>query len=501
MPDSSTGTSARRAGRWLALAGALVGFAFLAKMLQAFLVLPAFVLVYLLFSKASLGRRISHLVVAFTTKVVAGGWWVLIVSLWPASSRPYIGGSQNNSVLELALGYNGFGRLTGDETGSVGGGGGWGTTGLTRLFNSEIGGQISWLLPAALVLGVATLWFARHDRLVRAATWLWLGWLVITGLVFSLMAGIFHAYYTVALAPAIAALVGIGAVQVWKVRDQLAARVVLAGTVLVTGIWSYILLDRTADFATWLRPVVLGGGVALAALLVVIDRVGRRTVIALAAASLVVGLAGPAAYAVQTASTGHTGSIPTAGPSTGGMGGPGGGQPGGGMGGFGGNRTGMPPQQPSTGNTTSNSTGSSTGSATGGMTGGPGGAGGGGGLLDATTPSSAILTKLTADASSYRWVAATVGANNAAGYQLASGLSVMPIGGFNGSDPSPTLAQFEAWVNSGRIHWFIASGSGSGGGMSPGGNTASAITQWVEKNFTATTVDGVTMYDLSGGTQ
>ena len=138
--------------------------------------------------------------------------------LWPASSRPYIGGSQTNSILELTLGYNGFGRLTGNETGSVGGGGAggggmWGATGILRLFDTEIGGQVAWLLPAALIL-------LRRRPVVhprpRAPTdprraGVWGGWLLVTGLTFSFMAGIFHAYYTVALAPAIAALVGIGA--------------------------------------------------------------------------------------------------------------------------------------------------------------------------------------------------------------------------------------------------------------------------------------------------
>ena len=129
--------------RWLALGGALVGLAFLAKMLQAFLVLPALVLAYLLFAQTSWGKRIGHLLVAFGAMLLAGGWWVAIVALWPASSRPYIGGSQDNSILELTLGYNGLGRLSGNETGSVGGGaggGGWGSTGLLRLFDSEIGG-------------------------------------------------------------------------------------------------------------------------------------------------------------------------------------------------------------------------------------------------------------------------------------------------------------------------------------------------------------------------
>ena len=156
--------------RWLALGGALVGLAFLTKMLQAFLVLPALALAYLLFAHTSWGKRLGHLLVAFGSMLLAGGWWIAIVELWPASSRPYIGGSQDNSILELTLGYNGLGRLSGNETGSVGGGaggGGWGETGLFRLFNSEIGGQIAWLLPAALVLGAAALWFGRRDS--RAA--------------------------------------------------------------------------------------------------------------------------------------------------------------------------------------------------------------------------------------------------------------------------------------------------------------------------------------------
>ena len=128
--EASTSSTARSGStgrwgpvRWLALGGALVGLAFLTKMLQAFLVLPALALVYLLFARTPWGKRVVHLLVAFGSMLLAGGWWVAIVALWPAASRPYIGGSQDNSILELTLGYNGFGRLTGDEVGSVGGGG------------------------------------------------------------------------------------------------------------------------------------------------------------------------------------------------------------------------------------------------------------------------------------------------------------------------------------------------------------------------------------------
>src|SRR3954468_955106 len=123
--------------RWLALGGALVGFAFLTKMLQAFVVLPALALVYLLAAHTPIGRRLGHLLVAFGSMILAAGWWVAVVELWPASSRPYIGGSQNNSILELTLGYNGLGRITGEEAGSVGGGGGWGSTGILRMLGSE----------------------------------------------------------------------------------------------------------------------------------------------------------------------------------------------------------------------------------------------------------------------------------------------------------------------------------------------------------------------------
>src|SRR4051812_48626806 len=101
------------------------------------------------------GTAAADLALAAVALVVSAGWWVLVVELWPAADRPYIGGSQDNSVLELVFGYDGFGRLTGDEVGSVGGGaggvsGGWGETGLTRLLGAEFGGQASWLLPAAL---------------------------------------------------------------------------------------------------------------------------------------------------------------------------------------------------------------------------------------------------------------------------------------------------------------------------------------------------------------
>ncbi|MFT3874298.1 MAG: glycosyltransferase family 39 protein [Nocardioides sp.] len=504
-----------RALRWLMIAGALVGLAFLAKMLQAFLVLPGLVVAYAIFAHGPWRRRVGHLVAAFLAMVVAGGWWIAIVELWPASSRPYIGGSQHNSILELALGYNGFGRLTGDETGSVGGSGGWGETGLLRLLDSDNGGQIGWLLPAAVLLGAGSLWLARRDRTLLAGLTVWLGWLLVTGLTFSLMAGIFHPYYSVALAPAIAATLGIGGFVAWRERQRPIARALLSSTIAVAAITAFVLLARSADWLPWLRYGVLGVGLIVAIGLVRVDLLSTRARGVVAAAALITALAGPTAYSLQTASTGHTGSLPSAGPtvsqSFGRGGGPGGG-PGGGAGGMPGNTAGSPPGgtgtgggtagQPSTGSAQANGAPTNRASTGQGGAGGPGAGGdggggpsGAGGLLDTSTPGSELTALLSADASSYTWVAAAVGSQTAAGYQLATEAPVMAIGGFNGSDPSPTLAEFQAYVAAGKIHYFIA-GSGFGGQMG-GSNNSSQIASWVEENFTAQTVDGVTVYDLT----
>ena len=152
--------------KWLVLAGALVGFGFITKMMQAFLVLPVLAVVYLLAAPTGWWRRVWQTVVMGLSVVVAGGWWVAIVALTPASDRPYVGGSQDNSILNLIFGYNGFGRLSGNESGSVGGGNlagrtgagsMWGPTGWTRLFNGSFGNMMSWLLPGALIMGAVLL--------------------------------------------------------------------------------------------------------------------------------------------------------------------------------------------------------------------------------------------------------------------------------------------------------------------------------------------------------
>ncbi|MCU1491950.1 MAG: glycosyl transferase [Acidimicrobiaceae bacterium] len=211
--------------RWLCLAMALVGTGFTTKMMQAFLVVPALGLVYLFAGPPRLARRIGQLAISAVVLLIAAGWWVAAVELTPASDRPYIGGSQNNNLFNLIFGYNGLGRVTGSETGSSANQ--WGPTGWDRLFLPSFGSQISWLIPGALVLMAATFWFTRRgkrtDR-IRASMILWGGWLLVTGLLLSYAKGIIHPYYTVALAPAIGALVGIGAVIAWRNRASIVGR-------------------------------------------------------------------------------------------------------------------------------------------------------------------------------------------------------------------------------------------------------------------------------------
>ncbi len=409
-----------------------------------------------------------------------------------------------------------------------------------RLFGAEFGGQISWLLPAALITLAAMLWWtrraARSDK-TRAAALLWGGWVLVTGLVFSYMAGIIHPYYMVALAPGIAALIGIGAAAAWRTRlgpGNRAARVVTAAAVVMTAVWSYVLLDRTPDWLPWLRWLVLVGGVAGGGAVLVSPwlaglartagwRRGRNALFLVPAGlAMVAGLAGPAAYALDTINSAHTGAIPSAGPQTDGFGGPGGfaGRPGGfagrgfSRGGFPGGRAG----QFGSGSSGSGQAGTGTGGIPG-AAGSPGasgngnfpgpaggfpgrgagafdgrGAGGfGGGLGGSTQVSSALVKLLEQDASRYKWVAATEGSEAAAPIELATGDAVMAIGGFNGTDPWPTLKVFEELVAKHEVHYYVGQGSESFGG----GQGSSAIASWVAAHFAKQTVGGQTVYDLT----
>ncbi|MFE3193789.1 glycosyltransferase family 39 protein [Nocardia sp. NPDC059240] len=480
---------------WLVLAGVAVGFGFLTKMMQAFLILPGLGLAFLIAANGPLRQRISALALAMVAVVASAGWFIALVELWPADSRPYIGGSTDNSLWQLAVGYNGLGRIFGGN-GNMGGSapsgvdapegmhgfaGFSGTSGITRLFNAQMGAEISWLLPAALIGLVAGLWLTRRAPRTdptRAAFVLWGGWLLITGLTFSYMSGTVHPYYTVALAPAIGALVALGVRELWSRKTRPAARLTLAVMAAGTGVWSFVLLDRTPDWLPWLRWAVLVGSILVALAVIAGTRQSRRYAVTLALAGALFGLGGASAWAVATATQAHSGGNPTSGPTSQSFG-PGGGMPSGGPGSGGGSSPSTPPS-----GTSSQVPEGITGDAADDAPGGEHGS-----TSSASNTELVSLLKQTND----RWAAASVGAGTSATLALNSGKSVMAIGGFTGGDDSPTLAQFQYYVASGQVRYFVAGGMGFGGNDSSG----SKITAWVKANFTAETVGGTTVYDLS----
>lgn len=440
-------------GRWLALAGTAVGFAFLTKMMEAFLVVPALALAVLVAAPGSLWKRIGSLLAGLAAIVVSGGWLVALVSLWPKNSRPYIGGSTDNSLLQLALAYNGVGRVLGGDgnhgPGAKPGGGSpmfGGGPGITRMFGASMGTEISWLLPAALIGLIAMLWLIRsapRTSRLRAGLLLWGGWLLVTALVFSYMQGIMHPYYTVALAPAVAAVVAISTRELWRGRQFASSRAVLSAKLFATGVWDFVLLNRTPEWLPWLRWTLLLGTVAVAAALL-IGRPLRRYPAVVATAGLLLGLGGTTAYTVEAVAVYHSGAIPRSGPA------------------HASDRDNPGPR--------------------------PG--------------DNEALDALLVAAADKRWAAATIGSHLTDSLELSTGTSVMAIGGFSGQDNSPTLAQFQQYVADGQIRYFIPDDGrghpgGPGGPRKPSG-TAAAITEWVKVHYAPQKVGGTTVYDLAG---
>jgi len=442
--------------RWLVLSAALIGLAFDTKMLQAFLVLPALVAVYLWAGPPRIGRRIVQLLAAGGVLLVSAGWWVAVVALWPAAGRPYIGSTTDNSILSLIFGYNGFARILGASGsgpggsggGPAGGAGGGGTAfggspGVWRLFNDSLGGYIAWLIPLAGGGLLAGIWLTRRARRTdrgRAGWVLWGGWFVVCAGVFSLSKGIFHPYYSVQLAPAVAALAGTGAVALWHLgRRTPWLSWALPVAVLATAGVAVGLLDRTPAYEPWLRTAISAGAVAGAVGLFAAVALRRRLLVAAAGGLVVVSLlAGPAAYSLST--IGHTasGSVPTVGPAT-----------------------------------------------SGGLGGGPEGG---------STTDSALISYLEAHRGGAEYLVAAFTSMSSDSLIIASGQPVITIGGFNGSDPAPTLTQFEKLVAEGKVHYVLVStqgGAGGGGGPGGGGSgTGTDISHWVTEHGTEVSYGG-----------
>ena len=422
--------------RWVVLTGALVGFAFLTKSLQAFLVLPALAGVVLVGAPGPIRRRFGQLLAGGAALAVAAGWWFVAVLLVPAGDRPWVGGSTSDSPLDLALGYNGLGRLAGEHSPSgrvvVDGGSVW------RLFGSG-GDQIGWLLPAAAVaLVVVAVEVRRRPRTdpLRSAVLLWGGWAVVTAVVLSLMRGISHPYYAIELAPAVAALVALGGTLLWR-RRTVPAQLLLAAVTVLTTVWSLTLVERRLPPGNGVELAVAAAGfAAVAGLLLAVwlddDARGRLTRRVVAGLTVLAAVAGPLAWSVSTATQPHAGSSVMAGPRHGRL-------------------FGHAPAQ-------------------------------------GAPVTRAALARLRDDTDDWTWTAATIG-HRAADLQLATRAPVMPIGGFAGSDPAPTLTRFEADVYAHRLHWYVPSRDGSG--------DARRIDAWVRAHARPVGSGPAELYDLS----
>jgi 4-amino-4-deoxy-L-arabinose transferase-like glycosyltransferase len=453
----------------LLYAGAVVGLAFMTKMLQGWMVVPALAAAYLLAGSPRLGRRVRQLAAAGGVMVAVSAAWPLAVTLWPGSA-PYIGGSTNGSVWNLILGYNGFGRLTGDE-GSLGSGPSFGgAAGVWRMFNAEVGGQVAWLLPLAAVGLVAGLWLTRRaPRTDRArAAWVLFGvWALVHVAVFSSQQGIFHPYYVSALAPAVAALSGAGIVALWRwARVSWAGLAVLDATVAGSAWLAVDLLGRTPTFAPALRVVIpFAGAVAIVASVGL--RAGSRQTRRLVAVAAVAGglalLAGPAAFSYANLGRVLNGDNVVAGPTAAdhGMGGGVGGRFGAGA------PSGAPPP--------------------GARAGGVAGMGG--------TVSTTLLNYLLADQGSAKYLVAASGSRTTAPIIIATGKPVVTIGGFGGHDPAPTVSQLASIVAGGQLKYVLVGGFGG-----PGDGADPAVTTWVIQHGTAVSAVGTasgTLYRAS----
>lgn len=407
--------SPRRALWWIVVAGSFVGLAFNTKMLAAYLVVPGMGLAILV-ATSTWTRRIVHAIVFGAVAIVTSLPWILIVDAVPASSRPWVGGSENDTVLDLIFGYNGLGRVEGNG-GYIPGGpisrlGGvfGGQPGPFRLLSDALAAQIAWLAPLVIVGGIAAIVRHRRDRRRLAMVLLWAGWLVVVGYVFSNALGTFHAYYTALMGPAVAALVGIGVVSfVSLVRREpnwwLAVAAAGTGTVVL----QLFLSARHPDFYGWTRwPLIVGAVSTAAALTYVVGRGSRPRVIAVAVAALLgTLLLTPTTWAAsELANPVMNATLPQAGP-----------------------RQGV--------------AGTTFGSA-----------------LSNGDPQ--LAAWLTEHGAGLRWQLVTSTAQQGSGLMADQGLSVMALGGFMGTDPAASTRSIGQMIADGDVRYFLVQGTQRG---------------------------------------
>ncbi len=489
--------------RWLVLCGLAVGLGFETKMAVALMVVPGIALAWLWSRWPSEGglrgalKPVRQLLAGGLAMLIAGGAWPLLVTLVPASDRPWISGTSDNSVWSLIFNYNGLGRLAG-QTGGPGGGGAagpggggagglfGGNTGIFRLLQSSLGDQAGWLLGFALVSGLGLLVLTRLRRRDPRT-----GWLIVVGgaflatvVAFSFAKGIFHPYYVSLVAPFAAALVGAGVGQMLpapfgRAEDGRAARM-LAPLAIAAGAITELVVLGTINGLSWAYPLVIGVGSAAAVLLAI--SIPPRLRAALVAAALLALLAAPATWAAETLGHATSSTFPAGGPASAQSGGPGGagsgGGPGrfvpGGRGGFrlGGSPGGAPPAgapaagappagAPPAGAPAAGAPAAPPGFNAGNFRGGPGGNFGAGGMFGGD---SAGLSAAIKYANAHG--GGTIGVSSqssAAAAIVASHANVAGLGGFSGRESSVSARWIASEVKAGRLRWVLPDGTGTGG--------------------------------------
>ncbi|MET3206984.1 UNVERIFIED_ORG: 4-amino-4-deoxy-L-arabinose transferase-like glycosyltransferase [Arthrobacter sp. UYEF13] len=451
----------KRAIHFLYLAAFLLGIAFLCKQFQSWILVPAVVIAFLVFGFGPLWKRLRQLLLAAAVMVIPASLWITVAELTPASERPWIGGSNSNSFLELTFGYNGFGRLTGqtglgavnpkDFDGVVGH-----DASLLRLVTINYAPEVAWFLPLALVgaaMILTSLFQRRYNRLESVLATLMTIWFLTTFAVLSFMTGDIHPYYTSMLALPMASLSAYALMNFWVNRHRAAY---LRGAAFLTLLCVFLnsgILTWFQDWQSWAGFSIKTAALTAAILLFLPQARNKpritRTALTLACASM---LLIPVLFIIESIATPQQGSFPISGPV---------------------------PSAESWHRRDAEQL-----------------------RLDEKDkyalargePVVPRIANLVAEAPArLRWAAVTTGSENAALYQLSTGRPVMAIGGFSALDTYPSLTTFREYVEDKKIAYYIHQPGILNWSASP--NTL-AVVAWIEANFTFEEIDGVRLYDL-----
>ncbi|MBF2626909.1 ArnT family glycosyltransferase [Listeria marthii] len=480
---------------WLLLAFGLIGVGFNVKMLQAFMVVPAFLLFYFIAVKLSWRKKLIQLVVALILMLGVSVSWAVVVDQTAASERPYVGSSQTNSVLELAFGYNGMERLLGQETGTGSSGGnmemggppsnnstdssnatpptppsgnmqggadgdggtppqgnngtpptggpgntanggtgskmtgstgmfGTGNAGPLRLFQTALGDQISWFLPLAII-GMLAIFLAYRNENKRIYQLnskqkemvFWAAWLIPVAGFFS-VAGFFHHYYLIMLAPPIAVLSGAGLVALFRLyrhKDNW-QKFLLPTTLTLTGALQAFFV---ASYLPILAAVIGIAALGVSALLIAIRQKQPKLAAKITAIALAILLIAPTYWSLTPLLYGGNSSLPEAGPQL---------------------------KQSS-----------------------------GGGFADASVDSG-LINYLQKNNTGETYLFGTTDATTAGPYIIKTKEAVMALGGFNGTDPTLTVKQLKQMIKSGEIKYFYLPSNSKA--------SDSDVVKWIQENGT-----------------